>query len=59
MKLRQAFPSDNLVINFTTFNISGNNYRLIALVDYKYQEVYIHYILTHAEYDQQNRQQDP
>lgn len=52
--LCQVFPSADLVNNFTIFNISGNNYRLIALVDYQYQEIYIRYILTHAEYDKQN-----
>ena len=36
-QLRQAFPSADLVENFTVFNISGNKYRLIALVDYQYQ----------------------
>ena len=59
VELRQGFPSADLVNNFTVFNISGNNYRLIALVDYQYQEVYIRYILTHAEYDKQNWKQDP
>ena len=58
VELRQAFPSADLVENFTVFNVSGNNYRLIALVDYKYQEVYIRYILTHAEYDKQNWKKD-
>ncbi len=56
--LRQVFPSADLVNNFTIFNISGNNYRLIALVDYQYQEIYIRYILTHAEYDKQNWKRD-
>jgi len=59
VQLRQVFPSADLVGNFTVFNISGNNYRLIALVDYQYQEVYIRHILTHAEYDKQNWKQDP
>ncbi|MBK1988419.1 type II toxin-antitoxin system HigB family toxin [Sphaerospermopsis aphanizomenoides BCCUSP55] len=59
VELRQVLPSADLVGNFTVFNISGNNYRLIALVDYQYQEVYIRHILTHAEYDKQNWKQDP
>jgi len=58
VELRQVFPSADLVNNFTIFNISGNNYRLITLVDYQYQEIYIRYILTHAEYDKQNWKQD-
>lgn len=36
-ELRQSFPSADLVENFIVFNISGNSYRLIALVDYQYQ----------------------
>lgn len=58
VELRQAFPSADLVKNFIVFNINGNNCRLIALVDYKYQEIYIRYILTHAEYDKQKWKTD-
>lgn len=45
--------------NFTVFNISGNRYRLIVLIDYTYQEIYIRQVLTHAEYDKNNWKQDP
>jgi len=31
-------------------NIHGNDYRLIARVNYKTKRVFILYILTHAEY---------
>ena len=58
-QLRQAFPSADLVENFTVFNISGNKYRLIALVDYQDQEIYIRHVLTHAEYDKEDWKQDP
>jgi mRNA interferase HigB len=33
------------------FNIRGNNYRLIASIDYRSQAVNIRIIMTHAEYD--------
>jgi mRNA interferase HigB len=33
------------------FNIHGNNYRLIARVNYRAQRVFILHILTHAAYD--------
>jgi len=33
------------------FNIGGNKYRLIARIDYRGQQVFILYILTHKEYD--------
>ncbi len=57
--LRQVFPSADLVGNFTVFNISGNNYRPIALVDYKYKKVFIRHVLTHTEYDTDNWKNDP
>ena len=33
------------------FNISGNRYRLIALINFCKQKVFIRFIGTHAEYD--------
>ncbi|MFH7030184.1 MAG: type II toxin-antitoxin system HigB family toxin [Heteroscytonema crispum UTEX LB 1556] len=57
--LRQVFPSADQVSNLIVFNIGGNNYRLIALVDYKYQKVFIRHVLTHAEYDKEDWKNDP
>lgn len=57
-KLRQVFPSADQVSNLTIFNIGGNNYRLITLVDYKYQKVFIRHVLTHAAYDQEDWEND-
>ncbi|MBW4689824.1 MAG: type II toxin-antitoxin system HigB family toxin [Komarekiella atlantica HA4396-MV6] len=50
LELRESFPAADQVSNLTVFNTSGNNYRLITLVDYKYQKVFIRHILTHADY---------
>jgi mRNA interferase HigB len=33
------------------FNIKGNDYRLIAAVDYRHRIVWIKWLGTHAEYD--------
>ncbi|MFB2976909.1 type II toxin-antitoxin system HigB family toxin [Microseira sp. BLCC-F43] len=33
-------------------------YRLITLVDYKYQKVFIRHVLTHAEYDKEDWKND-
>ncbi|MEW6491190.1 MAG: type II toxin-antitoxin system HigB family toxin [Cyanobacteriota bacterium] len=57
-ELRQVFPSADQVDNFTVFNISGNNYRLITYIDYDYQLVFIRAVLTHAEYDKENWKND-
>lgn len=32
-------------------DISGNNLRLIALIDFKYQKVFVKHIVSHADYD--------
>ncbi|MEG5162915.1 type II toxin-antitoxin system HigB family toxin [Microcoleus sp. AT3-A2] len=56
--IRKVFPSANLVGNFTVFNIGGNNYRLIAFIDYEYQIVFVRSVLTHAEYDKENWKND-
>lgn len=58
VELRLVFPSADQVENLTVFNIGGNKYRLITLVDYEYQKVFIRHVLTHAEYDKQNWKND-
>lgn len=57
-ELRQLFSSSDVVGNFTIFNISGNNYRLIAYIDYEAQIIFIRAILTHADYDKGNWKND-
>ena len=53
--VRQAFRSaDEVKVSsgrtVVVFNISGNNYRLIAAVHYNMQTVFVLRFLTHAEY---------
>ena len=49
--VRADFPHADAVSIFTVFNLSGNKYRLISVIKYRWQIVYIRHILTHAEYD--------
>ena len=42
-------PNDRVV-----FNISGNKYRLVAIIRYRAQRVFIRFIGTHKEYDKIN-----
>lgn len=42
-----SFLSHNRVV----FNIRGNTYRLIVMINYSYGIVYIRVVGTHAEYD--------
>lgn len=59
VELRQAFPSADgvnipvaggLTVVVTVFNIKGNSYRLIAVVNYESFVCRITHVLTHAEY---------
>lgn len=45
-----SFLADNLII----FNIKGNKYRLVIKVKYKYGNVMIEWVGTHAEYSKKN-----
>ncbi len=48
--LRKDFPSADGVGKFTVFNIKGNNFRLIAELNYRTGRAFIRHVLTHAEY---------
>jgi mRNA interferase HigB len=37
--------------NRIVFNIKGNKYRLVVLVQYKFKAIYIRFVGTHKEYD--------
>jgi mRNA interferase HigB len=51
-ELRSRYPSADFVGNGRViFNIKGNNYRLIAEINYSRQLFFVKFIGTHAEYD--------
>ncbi|HCR12298.1 MAG TPA: hypothetical protein DIU49_03020 [Desulfovibrio sp.] len=50
-ELRKTFASADYVDGFTVFDIGGNKFRLIAVIRYEWQKVYIRTVLTHKEYD--------
>src|SRR5712691_11945275 len=58
-ELRQTYRSADFVDRFTVFNVGGNNFRLITRVEYGRQEIYIRWVLTHAEYDKEEWKRDP
>ena len=49
-EMRAEYPAADLVGKYTIFNIKGNNYRLIAEIDYAKQHVVIREIMPHAKY---------
>ena len=50
-QVKANYPSADLVGKYTVFNIKGNDYRLIAEINYRSQTIFVRYILTHSEYD--------
>jgi mRNA interferase HigB len=56
--LHQTYPSADLVGNFTVFNIGGNKFRLVTLIDYNVGKIFIRHVLTHAEYDKNDWKND-
>lgn len=48
--VRSDFAHADVVGRRTVFNIHGNDYRLIARVNYRTKRVFILHILTHVEY---------
>ena len=45
-----SFIANNRVV----FNIRGNKYRIIVLIEYRFSIVFIRFVGTHQEYDQIN-----
>ena len=53
--IRKSFNSVDSVGNQRyVFNIKGNNYRLVVVIKFTIQFVYIRFIGTHIEYDKIN-----
>lgn len=53
--IKQTFrTADYVGNNRFVFNIKGNNFRLVAIVIFASQKVYIRFIVSHAEYDKIN-----
>lgn len=53
VEVKQTYPHADAVGTCTVFNIKGNHYRLIVVIDYRAQAILIRDVLTHAEYDKE------
>jgi mRNA interferase HigB len=52
--LKKVFSSLDKVNDYYVFDIGGNKLRLIAIIFFERQKVFIQEILSHAEYDKRN-----
>lgn len=49
--LKNDYPQADLVGECIVFNIGGNKFRLVVKVKFRWQIVYVRFVLTHEEYD--------
>lgn len=51
-ELKQQYRSASIVgEGRVIFNIKGNTYRLVVLIDYEFKIIFIRFIGTHTQYD--------
>ena len=51
-EIKREYPSASFLQgNRVVFNIKGNDYRMIVVIAYRMQYVYVKFIGTHADYD--------
>ena len=53
VEVKRVYPHADLVGWRTVFNFAGNNFRLVAHINYRRQAVFILAILTHAAYSKE------
>jgi len=56
--VKKTFRTADIYGECTIFDIGGNNYRLIAGINYQMQQMYVQTVLTHAEYDKEKWKND-
>jgi len=52
--VRKVYPHADFVDPFTVFNIKGNAYRLIVKIEYRWQIIFVKYLISHNEYNRGN-----
>lgn len=56
-ELKQTFGSaDYVPSKYTVFDVGGSKYRIVCVVYYNTQRMYIRGVFTHKEYDQWTKQ---
>ncbi len=49
--IKAFYNSADYVPPFVVFDVAGNNYRVVVVVQYRAKRVYIREVMTHREYD--------
>jgi mRNA interferase HigB len=49
--VQAMFNSADYVPPYIVFNIGGNNFRLVVIIEFKFKKVFIKRVMTHSEYN--------
>ncbi len=58
-EIRKTYSTADQVGNKVVFNVGGNKYRLIVVIDYERQKIFVRYVLNHKDYDKGYWKDDP
>ena len=53
-ELKNTFNSIDLAVKYTIFDVGGNKFRIITIIDFEYQFAKIRHVFTHKEYENWN-----
>lgn len=57
IELKQTFnTADYVPEKYTIFDVGGNTYRIVAVIHYDKQRLFVRGVYTHAEYDKWTKQ---
>ena len=51
VEVKQTFNSADYVPPYIVFNVGGNNFRVISVMHFNRQKLYVRDVFTHGEYD--------
>jgi mRNA interferase HigB len=57
--VKRTYSTADPVERFIVFNIGGNKYRLIVLIDFAKQKLFVRHVLSHEEYSRGSWKKDP
>ena len=51
LDIKKTFNSVDYVAPYMVFNVGGNNFRVIGVIHFNRQKLYVREVFTHAQYD--------
>jgi mRNA interferase HigB len=51
VEIKHTFNSADYVSPYVVFDLGGNNFRVISVIHFNRQKLYVREVLTHSEYD--------